>query len=193
MIIKSLIGSLIVFAIFLALYFVSCKGKTKTIFTKICGALSLVSLILAVVFAVIYFKSSGFKLFSKVKEYDVVKVYTDTLAKKGPEKAYEYLPVNAFTQKDILCFGNSKNDIFSVSKDETGYILKAEANNTVYLAGKKTLTAKINEKGELILDGYLLYSNYDDSLIEFKNKKLNENHNIALSYFFISIFSIKLP
>lgn len=176
MISKLLIASLIIFFVFLIIYLMVRKAKgTLSKFSKLSGLISIAGLIFTIIFGTIYIKDNNTKIFSKVKKYDLQKTYTELLTKKGPEKAYDLLPVEAFSINDEAYFINSKSDVFTVIGSEEGYKPETSLSEVAFLDSSKTLKATITTNGDLILDGYLFYSTYENAKIEYKNKKIAEN------------------
>ena len=158
--------------------------RTKTL-RRVMGAFSMVTMITAAVLLVLYLRSNNIKLFDeKVNEYDPVKIYTKELKAKGADKAYAGLPDDIFTFGDKIYFKNGKGDLFEIlSKKTTAedgtavteYYTKTVKNGVNYVGGKNTLKAMITKKGELVLDGYLLYTEFDGSKREYKNEIVAEN------------------
>lgn len=169
--------SLIIFVAAVLLYIMCIRNKSKMANLKrISAIISAAALLCSLITAMIYVKSNNIKIFSGVKSYDIKESYTAALTKNGAESAYDLLPVAAFAQNDDLYIINSKNDAFLIEKDaDLQYTLKTEFNKIAYLGADKTLKATVTTDGELILDGYLLYSKYDGEVIEYKNKTIAKN------------------
>ena len=165
--------SLIIFVGAILLYFLPKRNSAKI--KKLLIILAAAALFCSLITGIIYIKANNIKLFDRVKSYDVKEKYTASVAKDGAEAAYNLLPVSAFAQNDSFYISNSKGDAFLITKEEDRYSLKTEFNKIAYLGADKTLRASITTNGELILDGYLLYSKYDGNVIEYKNKTIAKN------------------
>ncbi len=174
MFLKTSLISLIVFILFAVIYLISNK-KQKMGLRKFSAIISSLSLICCIVFAIIFIKSNNIKIFNRVTSYNAKEEYATMLTKKGADAAYPLLPIKAFAQNNDVFFINSKNDAFKLTKEADAYTSITAFNKVSFLDSSKTLKATITEKGDLILDGYLLYSKYDGKLIEFKNETIAKN------------------
>lgn len=176
MLLKSSLILLVIFALFLLVYLMSVKrNKKKGFIRKFSGFVSITSLLAAIVLLIIYAKANNIKIFNRVKSYDVLEKYTSELSKTDADTAYSLLPVCAFAQNENVYFLNSKNDLFLLNCETDKYVCATVENGVKYAGGSDTLKAKITEDGTLVLDGYMLYSRYDEKYIEFNNKVLAKN------------------
>ena len=153
------------------------------ILRKITGIASAVLVIAAGVLTVIYIRSN-LALFEKLEKYDPVKEYGSQLKAKGKDRAYEYLPDGVFTFNGEIYFKNGKNDLFMIKskteldsegKETVKYSAVTVANGVRYVGGERTLKATINDDDELILDGYLLYTEFDGDRIEYDNEVIAQD------------------
>ncbi len=156
------------------------KKKTRRFF----GAIAVLCTLAAAVLFIIYCRSNNIKIFNRLKEYDPVLKYSQVLIQSDAQGALPYLPDAVFAQGESVYFKNGKGDLFKIQAlmemaatgdrepVPTGVVYKTEtvSNGAQFVGGGKTLRALITDKNELILDGYLQYSEYDGGKIEFKNK-----------------------
>lgn len=165
--------------IFLIFYLATGRNKKKkksTAFHRLTGAFTVICIIGSAVFGVIYCKNENIKLFDRLKTYEMPSEYKETLEKSGEDAAYPLLPVGIFTQNDDIYFINSKNDAFMLKTGkEEAKAFAVCSNDTVFIGGDKTLKATITDSGALILDGYFLYSKYDEEYLEYSNKTIAKN------------------
>lgn len=168
---------LITALLFLLFYLLSGrKNKKPSFLRRFCGFITIVSFIGSAVLCVIYCKEENITLFNNTKTYELPSAYTSALEKKGAEQAYPLLPVNVYSQNDNIYFINSQSDLFALGNTE-GEAPKfiTQANETVFIGGRKTLKATLRKNGNLILDGYFLYSKFDDDYIEYSGKVIAKN------------------
>jgi len=175
MLLKISIYLFIAAILLLLIYLLSIKRKKRGFLSKLSGTLSIALFICCSVLIIIHCKSNNIKIFNRVKNYDIVKTYTDTLAKSDATGAYPLLPTNVFTQNDKVFFTNGKNDLFEIVNTEGVYTFPTISNSTTFTNGAKTLNAVIDTNGNLILDGYLLYSKYESKIVKFSNKTIAKN------------------
>ena len=152
------------------------KRKKSTFMRKFSGIATAVCFICTAVFGILYCKGENITLFNRLTSYELPTAYTSALATEGADKAYSLLPVGVYTQNGNIYFINSKNDSFILKKTEDGSsAFITDANDTIYIGGEKTLKAVIKSSGELILDGYFLYSKYDEEYLEYSNTIIAKN------------------
>ena len=175
MILKISVISVILFILFISLYILCIFKKSYGALFRVSGFIALITLIIAIIFSVIYIKSNNIKVFNRLKSYDIKEKYAAVLASKGAEEAYPLLPSEIYAQNEQFFVVNAKKDAFAISEGETEYSLTTSENKILYLGANKTLKAKINSENELILDGYLFYSQFDGKTIEYKNKVIAKN------------------
>ncbi len=178
---KLSITLLVTAIIFLIFYLASGRSKNKkrkksSVFHRFSGAFTVICIIGSAVFGVIYCKNENIKLFDRLKTYELPAEYEKILEKDGEDAAYPFLPVGIFTQNDDIYFTNSKNDAFILKTDKDGsHSFTTSSNNTVFIGGDKTLKATVTDSGDLILDGYFLYSKYDEEYLGYSNKTIAKN------------------
>lgn len=148
------------------------RKKENRFARRFFGGVAVLCTLAAAVLFIIYCKSNNIKIFNKLKEYDPVESYTQSLAKDGAEAAFAIVPDAVFSQGNNVYFKNGKGDLFTVeySEESAAFDTKTVYNGAVFVDGGKTLRAIITDENELILDGYLQYSVYDGQKIEFENK-----------------------
>ncbi len=169
--------------VFLAVYIVTVKRRSensKKALRKVCGVFATICSVAAAVIFVVYCKSENISFFNRTKTYNPVESYKQSLEKDGAEAAYIGLPDAIFSVGCDIYFKNGKNDMFVLENEaqEDGSektVAKTLSNNTVFIDGKNTLCATITDNNELILDGYLLYSQFESDKIEFNNKVIAKN------------------
>lgn len=165
-----------VFVVFLLLYLLSVKkSKKKGFIQKFTGFISLISLLCAVVFLIIFCKANNIKIFNRLKSYDVLEKYTQTLKSSDAQTAYPLLPTEVFAHNEQIYFKNTQNDLFEIQFTEDKYILSTVENGVDNIVSDNTIKATIKDNGDLVLDGYLLYSKYESKFVEFNNKVIAKN------------------
>lgn len=169
-------------AVCLAAYIYISKTRTRNRargIRRFFGGLSLLSAITSAVLFVIFCRANNINFFNRLKSYDPVASYTKSLAENGADTAYAGLPDGIFSFDGSIYFKNGNGDMFEIvsqtvtAEDGTvtdSHSAKTVANGALYLGGKSTLRATVNDKKELVLDGYLRYSEYDGQRIEYNNK-----------------------
>lgn len=172
MLLKTSIVFAVLFIVFGLIYLKVSKNKKRKKAGRVLGILSLLSLISALVMISLFIKIEDIKIFNKVKTYDVLTSYNDALSKKGADKAYEFLPVRVCADNDGIYFINSKNDLFKIEKNDDGYAAKTKSNSIANVKSSKTINATLSDGGALTLDGYFLYSKFEQEYVSFKNKKI---------------------
>lgn len=148
------------------------RKKPKKFARRFFGTIAVLCTLTAAVLSIIYCRANNIKIFNKLKEYDPVTTYTESLTKDGAEAAFPLAPDAVFSYSDSIYFKNGKGDLFTVefSEEDAVYSAKTVYNGAVFVDGVKTLRAMITDDNKLILDGYLQYSVYDGEKLEFKNK-----------------------
>lgn len=150
-------------------------GK-KSSMRRFSGGICAVCLICSAVFCVLYCKEENIKIFNGLKSYKLPEKYISQLDKGDAQKAYSLLPCGVFAQNDNIYFINSKKDCFILKTyDDSVRSFATESNDTVFTGGEKTLRTVIKGSGELILDGYFLYSKYDEEYLEYSDKTIAKN------------------
>ncbi len=162
---------------FLVIYAVSSskskQRKNKKKAPRLTGVIAALCLTCSVILCVIYLKEKNIKIFNRLNSYDLPEKYTSTLASDGADKAYSLLPINVFIQNNDIYFINSENDCFL--KSQTENIFKTILNDTSYIGGEKTLKTTLKTDGDLVLDGFFLFSKYDEEYLEYSNKVIADN------------------
>ena len=151
------------------------KQRTGGSGRRLTGALTVVFFIACAVTFIIYVKTENVKLFGRLKSYDIKESYVSLLGKKDAIAAYPLLPEAVFAQGDDYYLVNGKKDAFKMfvrETDENGeeYGFETSGNGVLQIGGERTLTVTLRQNGELVLDGYLLYSKYDEKFISFDEK-----------------------
>lgn len=145
------------------------KSKTR----RFSGVISVLCLICSVVLCVVYMKSENISIFNRLKSYELPSKYTSALGSGDAYKAYSLLPVSIFMQNNDLYFINSENDCFI--KSETENTFKTCLNETTAIGGEKTLKVILKTNGDLVLDGYFLFSKYDEQYLDYSDQVIAHN------------------
>lgn len=161
MLIALAITSFILALLFLIAYTLKNKAKKPA---KLIAAMSVLFTAVAVVLVVIFLKQNNIKLFNKLNAYDPVAKYTQS-------NDSGYAPDTLFTNVDEIYFKNGKGDLFLV-KDG---VATTQKNKILHFDGKKTITAELNTKGELVLNGHFKYSEFESERHEYNNTVVAKN------------------
>lgn len=156
MLIALTVISFLLAILFLLAYIFATVKKKKS--NKAKGAASVVFFAIAIVLLVIFLKQNNIKLFNKVKAYDAVQKFTQT-SDTG------YVADSVYYANKSVYFTNGKNDLFVIDKNGA----TTAKNGITSIGGKRTITAELSQKGELILNGHFKYSEYESERHEYNN------------------------
>lgn len=175
LIILSVATAISIIGYFITVFMLRKNTNTFKQINRILSILAFVGIILTVIVTIIYCKANNINFFNKVNNYDIQDKYSQTLEKSGEEKAYPFLPANIYTQKDAVLFTNGKKDLFILNEDAEDHSFTTLSNGILYADGSKTLSAVITENGNLKLNGYFLYSKYEEKILEYNNETIASN------------------